>query len=163
MSHVPTVEFRTELNLTGRESTVVGRRYRTLRTFILHKCKEARVTSKRQCGEATWNKLRTDAVPHPALQGFQAKFKSPRDGTYIIFHKALDSLIADVLKKAVESRKAARMNSDDEEEESIDGPSGTQYQVTIVRPPPTLYEEKPIRIMHIDTTSAPPGTAYSLP
>ena len=94
------MEFRTELNLTGCEGTVAGRRYSALRTFILQKCKEARITSKRQCGEATGDKLRTDAVSHPALQGFQAKFDSPRDGTYFIFHKALDSLIADVLKKA---------------------------------------------------------------
>jgi len=90
------------------------------------------------------------------------KFDSSRDSTYFIFHKALDSLIPDVLKKAAESRKAARMNSDDEEEESIDGPSGTQHQVAVVRPPPTLYEEKPIRIIYIDTTSAPPGIARSL-
>ncbi|KAG0632956.1 hypothetical protein HOY80DRAFT_1006391 [Tuber brumale] len=150
------------LNLTGRDGTVAIRRYRDMRKFILQKSRERRVTSKRQAGEDTWNDLRTDAIFHPSLRGFQAKFDSPHMGPFANFHRALDSLILDVLKKAAGSRRAARMNSDDEEERSVAGPSGTQPEA-VVRPPPTIYEEKPFKIIYIETTAALQGTARSLP
>ncbi|KAG0641168.1 hypothetical protein HOY80DRAFT_999543 [Tuber brumale] len=159
---VSTAEFRTELNLTGCGGTVASRRYRDVRKLILQKSCERRVTSKRQAGEDTWNDLRTDAVSHPSHPGFQAKFDSPHTGPFTNFHRALDSLILDVLKKAAESRRAARMNSDDEEKRSVAGPSGTQPEA-VVRPPPTIYEEKPFKIIYIETTAAPQGTACSLP
>ncbi|KAG0632904.1 hypothetical protein HOY80DRAFT_1109812 [Tuber brumale] len=54
------------------------------------------------------------------------------------------------------------MNFDDEEERSVAGPSGTQPEAA-VRPPPTIYEEKPFKIIYIETTAAPQGTARSLP
>ncbi|KAG0640122.1 hypothetical protein HOY80DRAFT_1000448 [Tuber brumale] len=151
---VSTAEFRTELNLTGRGGTVASRRYRDVRKFILQKSRERRVTSKRLVGEDTWNDLRTDAVSHPSLRGFQAKFDSPHMGPFANFHRALYSLILDVLKKAAESRRAARMNSNDEEERSVASPSGTQPEA-VVRPPPTIYEEKPFKIIYIETTAAP--------
>ncbi|KAG0640985.1 hypothetical protein HOY80DRAFT_1040341 [Tuber brumale] len=134
---VSTSEFRTELNLTGRGGTVASRRYRD-------------------------NDLRTDTVSHPSLRGFQAKFDSPPTGSFVNFHRALDSLILDVLKKAIESRRAAGMNSDDEKERSVTGPSSTQPEA-VVRPPPTIYEEKPFKIIYIETGAAPQGTARSLP
>ncbi|KAG0636317.1 hypothetical protein HOY80DRAFT_1003553 [Tuber brumale] len=92
----------------------------------------------------------------------RAKFDSPHTGSFANFHRALDSLILDVFKKAAESRRAARMNSDDEEERSVAGPSGTQPEA-VVHPPPTIYEEKPFKIIYIETTAAPQGTACSLP
>ncbi|KAG0632930.1 hypothetical protein HOY80DRAFT_1006410 [Tuber brumale] len=104
----------------------------------------------------------TDAVSHPSLRGFQAKFDSPHTGPFANFHRALDSLILDVLKKATESRRAARMNSDDKEERSVTGPSGTQPKA-VVRPPPTIYAVKPFKIIYIETTAAPHSTARSLP
>ncbi|KAG0640205.1 hypothetical protein HOY80DRAFT_1000326 [Tuber brumale] len=151
---VSTAEFRTELNLTGHGGTVASRRYRDVRKFILQKSRERRVTSKRQAGEDTWNNLRMDAVSHPSLRGFQAKFDSPHMGPFANFHHALDFLILDVLKKAAKSRRAARMNSDDEEERSVAGPYGTQPKA-VVRPPPTIYVEKPFKIIYIETTAAP--------
>ncbi|KAG0633392.1 hypothetical protein HOY80DRAFT_1006041 [Tuber brumale] len=159
---VSTAEFRTELNLTRRGGTVASRRYRDVRKFILQKSRERRVTSNRQAGEDTWNDLRTDAISHPSLRGFQAKFDSPHTGPFANFHRALDSLILDVLKKAAESRRAACMKSDDEEERAVASPSGTQPEA-VVRPPPTIYKEKPFKIIYIETTAAPEGTARSLP
>ncbi|KAG0643366.1 hypothetical protein HOY80DRAFT_1033679 [Tuber brumale] len=159
---VSTAEFRTELNLTGRGGTVASRRYRDVRKFILQKSRERRVTSKRQAAKDTWNDLRMDAVYHPSLRGFQAKFNSPHMGPFANLHRALDSLILDVLKKAVESRRAARMNYNDQEERSVAGPSGTQPEA-VVRPPPTIYEEKPFKIIYNETTAALQGTAHSLP
>ncbi|KAG0644870.1 hypothetical protein HOY80DRAFT_996565 [Tuber brumale] len=159
---VSTAKFRTELNLTGRGGTVASRRYRDVRKIILQKSRERRVTSKRQAGEDTWNDLRTDAVSHPSHRGFQAKFDSPHMGPFANFHRAHDSLILDVLKKAAESRRAARMNADDEVERSVAGPSSNPPEA-VVRPPPTIYEEKPFKIIYIETTAAPQGTACSLP
>ncbi|KAG0634762.1 hypothetical protein HOY80DRAFT_1004874 [Tuber brumale] len=150
------IYYETELNLTGCGGTVASRRYRDVRKFILQKSRERSVTSKRQAGEDTWNDLRTDAVSHPSLWGFQAKFDSPHTGPFANFHRALDSLILDVLKKAAESHRAARMNSDDEDERSVAGPSGTQLEA-VVRPPPTIYAEKPFKIIYIKTTAAPQG------
>ncbi|KAG0644730.1 hypothetical protein HOY80DRAFT_996683 [Tuber brumale] len=158
---VSTAEFRTELNLTGRGGTVASRSNRDVRKFIVQKSRERRVTSKRQAGDDTWNDLRADAVSHPSLRGFQAKFDSPHTGLFANFHPALNSRIHDVLKKAAELRRAARMNSDDEDERSVAGPSGTQPEA-LVRPPPTIYEEKPFKIIYIETTAAPQGTARSL-
>ncbi|KAG0632976.1 hypothetical protein HOY80DRAFT_1006375 [Tuber brumale] len=91
-----------------------------------------------------------------------AKFDSPHMGPFANFHRALDSLILDVFMKATESRRAVRMNSDDEEERSLTGPSAPQ-PAAVVRPPPTIYEEKPFKIIYIETTAAPQGTARSLP
>ncbi|KAG0639402.1 hypothetical protein HOY80DRAFT_1001015 [Tuber brumale] len=159
---ISTAELRTELNLNGRGGTVASRRYRDVRKFILRRSRERRVTSKRQAGEDTWNDLKSDAVSHPSLRGFQAKFDSPHMGPFANFHRALDSLILDVHRKAAESRRAARINSDDEEERSVTGPSGTQPEA-VVCPPPTIYEEKPFKIIYIETTATPQGTACLLP
>ncbi|KAG0641325.1 hypothetical protein HOY80DRAFT_1113339 [Tuber brumale] len=92
----------------------------------------------------------------------RAKFDSPHPVPFANFPRALGSLILEVRKKATESRRAARMNSDDEEERSGAGPSGTQPE-SVVRPPPTIYAEKPFKIIYIQTTAAPQGTACSLP
>ncbi|KAG0638307.1 hypothetical protein HOY80DRAFT_1001900 [Tuber brumale] len=143
-----TAEFRTELNLTGRGGTIASRRYRDVRKFIVQKSRERSVTSKRQAGEDEWK--------------FEAKFHSPHTGPFANFHCALDSLIVDVLKKAAESRRAARMNSDDEGERSVAGHSGGQPEA-VVRPPPTIYDEKAFKIIYNETTAAPQGTAGSLP
>ncbi|KAG0644304.1 hypothetical protein HOY80DRAFT_997026 [Tuber brumale] len=82
-----------------------------------------------------------------------ATFDSPHTGPFAKIHRALNSLILDVLKKAAESRRAARMNSGDVEERSVAGPSGTQPEV-VVHPPPTIYAEKPFKIIYIETTAA---------
>ncbi|KAG0644341.1 hypothetical protein HOY80DRAFT_997016 [Tuber brumale] len=118
---VSTAEFRTELNLTGRGGTVASRRYRD------------------------------DAVSHPSLRGFQAKFNSSNKGPFANFHPTLDSLMLDV----------ARLNSDDEVERSVAGPSGTQPEA-VVHPPPTIYEEKLFKIIYIETKAVPQGTARLL-
>ncbi|KAG0643955.1 hypothetical protein HOY80DRAFT_997369 [Tuber brumale] len=94
--------------------------------------------------------------------GLPGQVRQPSYGSFANFHRALDSLILDVFKKVAESRRAARMNSDDEEERSVTGPSGTQPEA-VVCPPPTIYEEKPFKIIYIETTAAPQGTAHSLP
>ncbi|KAG0641327.1 hypothetical protein HOY80DRAFT_999418 [Tuber brumale] len=159
---VSTAEFRTELNLTGRAGTIASRRYHDVRKFILQKSRESRVTSTRQAWEDTWNDLGADTVSHPSLRGFQAKFDRPPLGRFAKFHRSLDSGILDVHKKAAESRRAARMNSDDEEERLVAGPSGIQPEA-LVCPPSTIYAEKPCKIISIKTTAAPQGTACSLP
>ena len=55
----------------------------------------------------------------------------------------------DVLKKAAESRRNARLNSDAEEEEDGDGAedvsgSGLRDETAVARPQPTVHEEKTI-------------------
>ena len=141
--------FRTELNLTGAERTVARRTYRALRKFILQKCQERNIVSHRQAGDTLWEQARTEAVAHTTLQGFQAKFNSPRNGQYRAFYTALDSLIMDVLKKAAESRRNVRLNSDAEKEEDDNGAegasgSGSRDERAVARPQPTVHEKNPI-------------------
>ncbi|KAG0126696.1 hypothetical protein HOY82DRAFT_614504 [Tuber indicum] len=138
MPVVTTLKFRTELNLTRAGSTLASRRYCALRKVILQKCREQRVTTKRQCREATWDELRTDA-DLPLIP------------------------LLSTSKKAAELHRAARMNSDDEDEdEAVTGTSITNREA-VVRPPPTVYKEKPIQIIYIETSQAAPGTARQLP
>ncbi|PUU72226.1 hypothetical protein B9Z19DRAFT_1138612 [Tuber borchii] len=93
-----------ELNLPGEGRTVEGRRYRTVRTYILQKCNKRNITSRTQAGDTWWNEVRTETVAHIALRGIRATFSSPQNGQHQAFHVALDALIMDVLKKAAESR-----------------------------------------------------------
>lgn len=165
MPRVTTAEFRTELNINGAGGTVAGRRYRAVRQFILQKCQERNILSRRQAGDTLWNQVRTEAVGHTTLQGFQAKFNTPQNGPYQAFHLALDSLIIDVLKKAAESRRNARMNSDNEQEEEAGGAgsgSGSGSR-DVARPQLTVHEERPVRIIFIETSGANPGQARQLP
>ena len=74
----------------------------------------------------------------------------------------------DVLKKAAESRRNARLNSDAEEEEDGDGAegasgSGSRDERAVARPQPTVHEEKPIRMIFISTSDAEAGQARQLP
>ena len=74
----------------------------------------------------------------------------------------------DVLKKAAESRRNARLNSDAEEEEDGDGTegasgSGLKDERAVARPQPTVHEEKPSRIIFISTSDAEAGQARQLP
>ena len=74
----------------------------------------------------------------------------------------------DVLKKAAESRRNARLNSDAEEEEDGDGAegasgSGARDERAVARPQPTVHEEKPIRMIFISTSDAEAGQARQLP
>ena len=166
MPRATTAEFRTELNLNGAGRTVAGRRYHAIRRFILQKCQERNIVSRRQAGDILWDQVRTEAVGHSTLQGFQAKFNSPPNGPYQSFHIALDSLIIDVLKKAAESRRNARLNSDDEQEEDAEGAdnaSGSRAERAVARPQPIAHEEKPVRIIFIETSDAVPGLARQLP
>ena len=124
MPRTTTAEFRIELNLNGTRATVAGRRYCTIYQFILQKYEERNILSRRQAGDTLCNQVRMEAARHTTLQGFQAKFSTPQNGPYQAFHLTLDSLILDVLKKAVESRRNARLNSDNEQEEKAEGASG---------------------------------------
>ena len=104
---------------------------------------------------------------HSTLQGFQAKFNTPQNGPYQSFHVALDSLILDVLKKAAESRRAARLNSDDEQEDaegaaSASG-SGSRGEGAVARPQAPLHQERQVRIIFIATSDADEGQARQLP
>ena len=116
-TRITTEIFRTKLNLNGAGGSVGGRRYLAVREFIVQKCNKRNVLSRKQHGNTLWNEVRTEVVCHTTLQGFQAKFNSSRNGIYRAFHASLDILIMEVLKKAAESRKNARLNPDAEEEE----------------------------------------------
>ena len=111
-----------------------------------------------------WHQIRTDAISHTTLQGFQAEFNSPQNGIYQAFHNSLDALIIDVLKKAAESRRNNRLNPDTAEEEEGEGDDqASRDETAIARPQPTIHEEKPIRIIFITTTAATAGQARQLP
>ena len=74
----------------------------------------------------------------------------------------------DVLKKAAESRRNARLNFDAEKEEDGDGAegasgSGSRDERAVARPQPTVHEEKPIRMIFISTSDAEAGHARQLP
>ena len=117
MPRSTTAQFRTELNLNGTGGSVAGRRKRAIRQFILQKCQEKTILSCRQAGDTLWGQVSMEAIWHTTLQGFQAKFNSPRNGPYEACHLTLDSLIVDVQKKTAESHQNARLNSDHEQEE----------------------------------------------
>ena len=70
----------------------------------------------------------------------------------------------DVLKKAAESRRNARLNPDAAEEEEGEGDDGaSRDERAVARPQPTVHEEKPVRIIFIPTTAAAAGQARQLP
>lgn len=70
----------------------------------------------------------------------------------------------DVLKKAAESRRNARLNPDAEgEEEAAGDGDASRDERAVARPQPTVHEEKPVRIIFISTTAAEPGQARQLP
>ena len=167
MVRATTAEFHTELNLVTTGGTVAGRRYRALRKFILQKYQERNIISRRQAGDILWGQVRTDAVGHSTLQGFQAKFNTPQNSPYQSFHVALDCLILDMLKKAAESRRAVRLNSDGEQEDtegagSASG-SGSRGEGAVARPQAPLHEEGLVRIIFIATSDADEGQARQLP
>ena len=71
----------------------------------------------------------------------------------------------DVLKKAAESSRNARLNSDAEEEEDGDGAegasdSGSRDERAVAHPQPTVHEAKPIRMIFISTSDAEAGQAH---
>ncbi|KAG0132546.1 hypothetical protein HOY82DRAFT_606660 [Tuber indicum] len=150
MPRATSSQFRTEHNINGTGGT------------------EKSIISRRQAGDILWRQLRTEVVAHTALRCFEAKFNSPGDGAYPVFHVALDSLIMDVLKKAAESRRNAQLNSDDEQSDEDEGAgrasgSGSRGGRDHGRPQPTLHEERPVRIIFIETTGAAAGQARQLP
>ena len=100
---------------------MAGKRYIAVRRFILQKCKERNVLSRKQAGDTWWNEVSTEVVRYPDLQGFQAKSNSPRNGPYQAFHTCLDDLIKDVLKKAAKSCRNAGLNPDAAGEEEPAG------------------------------------------
>ena len=156
--------FQTELNLIRASRTVAGRRYIAVRKYSLRKCNENNVLSRKQAGDTLWNQISTEVVGHAALQGFQDKFNSPWNGPYRAFHISLDVLIMDLLKKASEARRNARLNPDaDEEVEAEDDAGGLRDERAIARPQPTVYQEKPIRMIMIKASDAEPGQARQLP
>ena len=70
----------------------------------------------------------------------------------------------DVLKKAAESRRNARLNPDTEgEEEAAGDGDASRDEWAVARPQPTVHEEKPVRIIFISTTAAEPGQARQPP
>ena len=105
---------------------MAGRRYGAFRQFILQKCQERHLLSPRQACNTLSNQVRTKAVGHTTLQGFQAKFNPPQNSPYQAFHLALDSLILNVLKKAAESCRNATKNSDNEQEKKAEGAFGSR-------------------------------------
>ena len=70
----------------------------------------------------------------------------------------------DVLKKAAESRRNARLNPDAEgQEEAASDGDASRDERAVVRPQLTVHEEKPVRIIFISTTASEPGQARQLP
>ena len=70
----------------------------------------------------------------------------------------------DVLKKAAESRRNARLNPDADEEVEAEGDAGaSRDERAVARPQPTVYEEKPIQMIIIKASDAEPGQARQLP
>ena len=70
----------------------------------------------------------------------------------------------DVLKKAAESRRNARLNPDTEGEEEAAGEGdASRDERAVACPQPTVHEEKPVRIISISTIAAEPGQARQLP
>jgi len=128
---------------------VAGRRYCTFHQYILQKCQERNILSRRQAGATLWGQVRTEAIGYTTLYGFQAKLDSRRNGPYQAYHLTLDSLIIAVLKKAAECRRNARLNSDNsQEEEAEDSGSGSGSRLLCKREgahaQPTLHNEGPL-------------------
>jgi len=126
---------------------VAWKRYRAIRQFILQECQERNILSCRQPGETLWGQVRTEAIRYTTLQGFQAKFNTPRNSPHRAFHLALDSFIIDVVGKATESHQNTRLNSDNKQEEEAEGAgsesgSGSRGERAGARPQPTLHEER---------------------
>ena len=70
----------------------------------------------------------------------------------------------DVLKKAAESRRNARLNPDAEgEEEAAGDGDALRDERAVARPQPTIQQEKPVRIIFISPTAAEPVQARQLP
>ena len=133
--HITTEIFRTELNLNGAGGFVAGKRYITVRMFILKKCNEWNVLSWKQSGDNLLNEVRAEVVGHTTLQAFEAKFNSPRNGPYWAFHNYLDALVMGVLKKTAESRRNARLNPDTEGEEEPAGDGDASREESAVACP----------------------------
>ena len=73
-----------------------------------------------------------------------------------------------MLKKAAESCRNARLNSDNEQEEEAAGAvsgsgSGLQGERASARPQPTDHKEGPMQIIFIETLGANPGQAHQFP
>ena len=70
----------------------------------------------------------------------------------------------EVLKRAAESRRNARLNPDAEGEEEAAGDSDvSRDERAVVRSQLTVHEEKPVRKIFISSTAAEPGQARQLP
>ena len=143
---------------------MAAKRFIAVRRFSLQKCNERNVLSRKQSGDTLWNKVRTEVVGHTIPQDFQANFNSPRNGPYRASHTCLDALIRDVLKKAAESRRNARLNLNAEgEEEAAGDDDASRDKRAVDRPQSTFHEEKPVRIVFISTTATEPIRARQLP
>ena len=70
----------------------------------------------------------------------------------------------DVLKKAAESCRNARLNPDAEGEKEAAGDGDPlRDERAVARPQPTVHEEKPVRTTFLSTSAAKPGQARQLP
>ena len=122
-----------------------GKRYVTVLRFILQKCNERNGLSRNQAGDTLWNAVRTEVVGHTTLQGFLAKFNSPQNGPYRAFQTCLDAHIMDVVKKAAEFCRNARLDPNAEGEEEAAGDSDiSRDKRAVAGPQPTVHEEKPV-------------------
>jgi len=155
--------FQRELNLTCTGRCGARRCYCTVSRFILQKCEERNIVSRRQAGNTLWDQVRIEAIRHITHSGFQGKINSSLNGQYRAFHTVLDTLIRNMLNKAAESGRNAKLNSDAEAEEEGNGPSGSGSRDPIACPKVTIHEEKPVRIIFIETTAADPGQTRQLP
>jgi len=147
---------------------VAGGSYHPVCQFMLQKYQKRTILSCRQAGDTLWGQVRMEAIGYTTLQVFQAKFNTSGNGPYQAFHLALDALIIDVRKKAAESRRNARLNSDNEQEEEAAGAvsgsgSGLRGEMASARPQPMDHKERPVQIIFIATLGANPGQARQLP
>ena len=121
---------------------MAGRRYIAIRRLILLKCNEKKVLARMQASDTLSNKVRTEVVRHSTLQCFQVKFNYPRIRVYWAFQASLDTLIMDVLKKAAESGRDARLNPDAKEEEgAAGGGDASRDERAVACPQPSFHEE----------------------
>jgi len=147
MPRSTTAEFCTELNLKGSGCSVARRRFHTIHQLILQKCQESNMLSCRQASDTLWGQVRTEAIRHTTLEGFQAKFHPPYNGSYQAFHLALESLIVDLVNKTTDPRRNARLNSNNKQDEVADGAGsrseyGSWGEGAIPRPQQTLHEKR---------------------
>ena len=103
---------QTEPYLNTAGGPLAKKRYIVIRRLIVKMCNERNVYFYKHASHTLWNEVRTDAVRHPPLQGFPAKFYSIRIRAHGTVHTSLDALIIYVVKKAVELGTNARLNPD---------------------------------------------------